>query len=437
LNVAERRCFVGDMHRRKSTNRHASGVDRLANEGFHLMAKPAGPACNLKCAYCFYREKRTFFPEEKSFRMSDDILETFIREYIDSRPGPSIVFEWQGGEPALAGLDFFRRALDLQKKYGAGRRIDNSLQTNGTLLDDEWCAFLKENNFLVGLSLDGPEAVHDAFRLDRAGRPTFGKAFNALRMMRKHGVEVNVLATVNRESAKHPLEVYRFFREQGVRFIQFIPVVEREADPKARRMGIPLAVPPSLAREEPSADVTCFSVEPKQYGEFLVSVFDEWIGHDVGEIFAMNFEWTLGAWAGAMPGMCHVSPECGQNLIVEHNGDVYSCDHYMYPAYRLGNILRDRLIDMVRSKRQIAFGAAKKAALPGCCRRCDFLFACRGGCPKHRFASTPDGEHGLNYLCSGFKQFYRHVDPSMKRMTELIYAGKPVKQIMEGARPGS
>jgi len=393
------------------------------------MAKPAGPACNLHCEYCFYREKGRFFPEDKIWRMSDDVLEAFTREYIESQPGPSVTFEWQGGEPALAGLDFFRRALDYQKKFNTGKRITNSFQTNGTILDEEWCAFLSRNNFLVGLSLDGPEAVHDACRVDQGGGPTFGRVLRSLRMMQEHGVEVNILAAVNSESSKHPLEVYRFFRQQGVRFIQFLPIVEREADPEAEKLGIPLAVPPSPSREEKSTNVTPWSVEPEQYGDFLVRIFDEWVRNDVGKVFVMNFEWTLGAWAGVGPGVCYLSLRCGQNLILEHNGDVFSCDHFMYPAYRIGNILESGLGDMILSEKQIAFGALKETALPAHCRRCDFLFACRGGCPKHRFAGSPDGDPGLNYLCPGFKKFYRYVDPFMKYMTGLIQRGLPVQKI--------
>jgi uncharacterized protein len=419
------------MDHNQNIHNQSAGLDHPLPAGFHLMAKPAGPACNLACDYCFYREKKIFFSEDQTFRMSDEILEAYTREYIKSQPGNTVVFEWQGGEPTLAGLDFFQRALILQKKYNVGKQISNSLQTNGTLIDDEWCTFLKKNNFLVGLSLDGPEAVHNAYRKDKNGHPTFNKVFNALKMMQEQGVEVNVLAAVNRKSGNHPLEIYRFLREADVRFIQFIPIVERNADPKARQLGIPLAVPPSITHVETSTAVTPWSVEPNQYGEFLIRIYDEWIAHDVGEIFVMNFEWTLGAWAGVRPGMCHISRRCGQNLIMEHNGDIYSCDHFMYPAFRLGNILEGGLVEMVNSPKQIAFGVAKETALPGYCRCCDVLFACRGGCPKHRFTATPDGEPGLNYLCPGFKDFFHHAQPSMEKMLALISQGNPVKKVME------
>lgn len=414
-----------------TVNQDILDSNNLVPEGFHVMAKPAGPACNLSCDYCFYREKEIFFPEDKSPRMSDEILEVYTREYIKSQPGTSVEFQWQGGEPTLAGLDFFQRALNFQKKYNGGKQISNALQTNGTLLDDEWCAFLKKNNFLVGLSLDGPEAVHNVHRKDKNKNPTFNKVFNALEMLHKHGVEVNVLATVNRESCKHPLQIYRFFRKANVRFLQFLPIVEREADPKYQELGIRLAVPPSITQVETHTARTSWSVEPYQFGQFLIRIYDEWIRCDVGEIFVMNFEWILGAWAGARPGMCHVSARCGNNLIMEHNGDIYSCDHFMYPDFCLGNVRERGLVEIVQSRKQVAFAAIKETVLPGYCRRCNFLFACRGGCPKHRFTVTPNGEPGLNYLCPGFKAFFHHVQPTMEQMLALISRGQPVKKIME------
>ena len=408
------------------------GLNGPPQQAFELMAKPAGPRCNLHCRYCFYLEKMSFFPES-DFLMSDKVLEAYTRKYIASQPGPSVVFAWQGGEPTLLGIDFFHRALDFQKKYGMGKEISNTLQTNGTLLDESWCDFLSKNNFLVGLSMDGPETVHDVYRLDRAGGSTHVTVLRSLRMMQKYGVEVNVLATVNIESSRRPLEVYRFFKEQGVQFIQFIPIVEREADSEAERLGLSLAGPPSLTQEEKAAAVMPRSVTPRDYGEFLRRIFEEWVRNDVGSIFVMNFEWALGAWADMPAGVCYLSPRCGLNLIIEHNGDIFSCDHFVYPAYRLGNILTDDLGEMVLSKTQIAFGASKETGLPGYCRECDVLFACRGGCPKHRFAKSPDGEPGLNYLCPGFKRFYHHVDPYMKHMVKLIRNGIPVKKIMEKA----
>lgn len=401
------------------------------SEPFYLMAKPGGPGCNLRCVYCFYREKKNYFPKTQIFRMSDEILEAYTRGYIESQPGPSVVFDWQGGEPSLLGIGFFERALDLQKKYGQGKHISNTLQTNGTILDEQWCEFLAKNKFLVGLSLDGPEVIHDACRVSMDGNPTSAQVLLALEMMQKYGVDVNVLATVNSKNSKHPLEVYRFFKQHNIRFIQFIPVVERQADTRAKSLGIPLAAPPSLTREEDNwTAMTPWSVEPEHYGEFLIRIFEEWIGNDVGRIFVMNFEWALGAWAGAGPGVCYLASRCGRNLILEHNGDIFSCDHFMYPAYRIGNILEGELNRIVNSEKQAAFGAAKETLLPGCCRRCEFLFACRGGCPKHRFTESSDGEPGLNYLCPGLKNFYGRIHPSMNRMVELIRQGSPVKNIM-------
>jgi uncharacterized protein len=418
------------MTKKTKTKTKPSGPVVRVPQGFHLMAKPAGPDCNLHCQYCFYLEKKTFFPRNKALRMSDEVLEAYTRLYIEAQPGPAVVFAWQGGEPTLPGIDFFRRALDLQRKYHLGKQISNTLQTNGTLIDDDWCVFLARSRFLVGLSLDGPEAIHDAYRVDQAGRPTFARVLGALKMMRKHGVEVNVIASVNRQSSMRPLEVYNFFKEQGVEFIQFLPIIEREADPEAQRLGLPLAVPPSLKQAETAMAVTPWTVEPEPYGEFLITIFDEWLKKDVGRIFVMNFEWSLGAWVGAPAGVCYLAPRCGLNPIIEHNGDVFSCDHFMYPAYRLGNILTDGLGNMIRSNRQMAFGASKETSLPGYCRKCDYLFACRGGCPKHRFTNTPDGEPGLNYLCPGLMKFYNHVNPHMKQMVNLIRQGLPVSGIV-------
>jgi uncharacterized protein len=410
-----------------------AGISPLAKEGFHLMAKPAGPSCNLHCTYCFYLEKQVFLRDKASSRMSDEVLEAYTRQYIQSQPGSLVTFEWQGGEPSLVGIEFFRRALELQKKYGLEKEIANSLQTNGTLLDDDWCEFLARNHFLVGLSLDGPEPVHDAYRVNREGKGTSDTVLKSLQRMQQQGVQVNVLVAVNNMNSTQPLEVYRFLRQHGVQFIQFIPIVERQADPEAKALGIRLALPPALNRADLSTAVTSWSVEPKQYGEFLIRIFDEWVSNDVGKVFVMNFEWTLAAWARVRPAVCYLAPRCGRNLIMESNGDIFSCDHFMYPAYRLGNILQDRLPDLVDSTQQLAFGTSKEAALPRDCRECDFLFVCRGGCPKHRFRKTPDGEPGLNYLCAGFKDFLQHGEPGMKRLVELIRRGIPAQKIMEAA----
>lgn len=393
-----------------------SNPDDAHRQGFVLMAKPAGPHCNLRCTYCFYCEKEALFTGGKSYRMADEVLEAYVREYVAAQPGPCVSFDWQGGEPTTVGIGFFRRAMELQKKYAGGKKVSNTLQTNGTLINDEWCEFLARNNFLVGLSLDGPKSVHDIYRVDREGRGSHSRVVKALEKMQRHGVEVNILATVNRANSTQPIEVYRFFKERGVRYIQFIPIVERVADQDAMALGLSLAVPPSPAIEKSSAEVTKWSVEPEQYGEFLVAIFKEWLQNDVGRIFVMNFEWTLAALAGVGPGVCYLAPRCGGNLILEHNGDIYSCDHFMYPAHLLGNILDGRLRQIALSDEQLIFGAKKETALSAHCRRCEALVACRGGCPKHRFATAPDGLWGLNYLCAGYLKFYRNAAPTMKQM---------------------
>ncbi|MBP7460250.1 MAG: anaerobic sulfatase maturase [Candidatus Delongbacteria bacterium] len=404
--------------------------DPIRSSGFHLMAKPVGPRCNLRCSYCFYGEKSVFFAQDYPPQMPDPVLETYIREYILSQSEPQVTFDWQGGEPTLAGLDFFRRVIRMQRNYSAGKRIHNTIQTNGLLIDDAWCEFLARNQFLVGLSLDGPEFVHDTYRVGIDHAPTCAAVVRAFSLLRQFKVEVNILATVNRASSCFPLEVYRFFRELGVQFIQFIPIVERHTDPSSDKTGLQLAGPPVLTRREPSLEVTPWSVEPEAYGEFMGAIFQEWVSRDVGRIYVMNFEWILAALSGIEGGVCHLAPRCGRNLILEHNGDVFACDHYMYPAYRLGNILHDNLRKMVDSRKQTTFGLSKETALPKRCRRCEFLTVCHGGCPKHRFITSSDGEPGLNYLCSGLRSFYGRVLPTMTQMAKMIQQGLPVDGIM-------
>ena len=394
---------------------------------FNLMAKPAGPRCNLCCDYCFYLEKEQLFPDRKNLRMMDEVLEAYTRQYIKATDAPEVVFAWQGGEPTLMGVEFFKKAVALQKQYGNGRRITNTLQTNGILLNDEWCSFLAENSFLVGLSLDGPSKIHDRFRKDRNGKSTFDRTMQALEMMKRHMIEFNVLACINRESAKRPREVYRFFKKNGIRFIQFIPVVERYMDQNDGKDGFRLTRPDY--REDFA--VAPWSVDPHAYGDFLIGVFDEWIRQDVGKVFIMNFEWTLASWMGTPQASCVHAARCGQALILEHNGDVYSCDHYMFPEYRIGNILTDDLAVMVVSEKQRAFGESKEKSLPDTCSHCEMLFACHGGCLKHRFAKSPEGEPGMNYLCPGAKRYFGHVEKTMNTMAELIKRGIPVSRIME------
>lgn len=399
--------------------------------GFHIMAKPIGPVCNLRCRYCFYLEKEALFPQDEDYRMSYEVLESYTRSYINSQPVPELTFAWQGGEPMLLGIDFFQRAVEAQARYAGDKRIINTIQTNGTLLTDDWCEFMARNRFLVGLSIDGPEDIHDHHRIDRAGKPTFQNVMRGLELLRKHRVEFNVLTCVTRESAKRPLDIYHFLKEHGVQYIQFIPIIERKPDSVADVLGLNLAGPPALDREDAQQAVMPWTVEPDAYGDFLIQIFDEWVRNDVGSVFIMIFEWALSSWMGTIPPACIFSPRCGRCVIIEHNGDLYSCDHYMYPSYRLGNILNDDLSRAINSPRQIAFGSAKEKTLPKYCHECKVLRACHGACPKHRFMMTPDGEPGLNYLCPSYKNFFMHIAPYLRWMARLIRSGEQASKIME------
>ncbi len=399
------------------------------SRSFHVMTKPIGPICNLDCKYCFYLEKEKLFPMNENFKMSDEVLENYIRQYIESQPGPEINFAWQGGEPTLLGVGFFRKVIELQRTYAEGRSVANAFQTNGTLLDDEWCEFLNENGFLVGLSLDGPERLHDAYRVDKKQRPTFALVMRGLELLHKHKVEFNTLTVVNRLNSRYPLKVYNFLKEIGSGFIQFIPLVERKADAEAKLMGLDLATPPALNRGTDSR-VTSWSVLAPQYGEFLCSIFDQWVRHDVGDVFVQLFDVALGNWMGLGPGLCVFGETCGGAMALEHNGDLYSCDHYVYPKYKLGNILNQNLGDMAASSAQQSFGNAKRDSLPKYCLDCEVRFACHGECPKHRFIQTPQGETGLNYLCAAYKRFFTHIDPYMQSMAALSNSGRAPAEIM-------
>lgn len=398
---------------------------------FHVMTKPIGPLCNLDCKYCFYLEKEKLFPTNENFKMSDEVLETYVRQYIDSQNVPEVSFAWQGGEPTLLGVEFFRKVVALQKKYSNGKRIQNALQTNGTLLDDEWGEFLSSNGFLVGLSVDGPAKLHNAYRVDKKGRATYDEVLRGLRLLKKHGVDFNTLTVVNRANARHPLDVYRFLRDIGSGFIQFIPLVERLADVEATKLGLDLALPPQADEEgDRRMPVTDWSVEPKQYGEFLCAIFDEWVRRDVGRTYVQLFDVTIGNWMGQGGGLCVFSENCGTALAMEHNGDVYSCDHYVYPRYKLGNILNASLGELVSSDFQRRFGRDKSTTLPRYCRECEVRHLCHGECPKHRFIRTPEGEPGLNYLCRAYKMFFQHSAPAMQRMAELLRVGRAPAEIM-------
>ncbi|WP_411679101.1 anaerobic sulfatase maturase [Clostridium thailandense] len=403
----------------------------MIGKGFHILTKPIGPVCNLDCRYCFYTEKKALYPEKKDFRMSDEVLEAFIHKYISSQQIPEIQFVWQGGEPTLIGLDFFHKVVSLQEKYAGSKRIINSLQTNGTLIDEQWCKFLKENNFLVGLSLDGPENVHDLYRVDINGNPTLSKVINTIALLKKYEIPYNVLVCVTRESSKQPLKVYKFLKELRVQYIQFTPIVERIPDDRAIQTGLKYATPHANNEEGQQALVTDFSVEPGAYGNFLIKIFDEWVKNDVGSIYVMNFEWALEAWLGLPSTVCIFSKQCGKALAIEHNGDIYSCDHYVYPEYYLGNILTGNPKEMLELSKQKSFGQSKQNSLPQVCRECEVGFACNGECPRHRFVRTYDNEPGLSYLCQDYKKFFRHIHKYMKVMVQLIENNLPVSKVMD------
>lgn len=395
-------------------------------EAFHVMAKPAGPICNLDCQYCFYLEKSDLFPQGTRFQMSDDILEAYIKQQFEAQEGSEVIFTWQGGEPTLMGLDFFRKVIALQKKFSQGRTARNAIQTNGVLLDDDWGNFLHGENFLVGLSIDGPEDIHNMYRTDRTGKPTFDRVMRGLDVLKNRNVEFNTLSVVHRESARRPLEIYNFLKETGSQYLQFIPLVDRATGIKNQPGG----------RTEIST-VTEASVIPEDYGNFLISIFDTWVRVDVGSTFVQLFDVALGQWMGMPSGLCLFSESCGDAVALEHNGDVYSCDHFVSPSYKLGNLLNQSLGDLVRSDSQRAFGRAKADTLPGYCLRCPVKFACHGECPKNRFTLTPDGDPGLNYLCAAYRMFFTHINPFMRGMAWLALNGRSPAEIMDPALTGS
>jgi uncharacterized protein len=403
-------------------------------QGIHVVAKPIGPACNLKCEYCFYLEKQALFGPGEQYRMSDDALSAFITNYVTSQPTPVVEFVWQGGEPTLLGIDFFKRVIELQKPFVKRKTITNSLQTNGTLLTAEWCQFLKKNHFMVGISLDGPKEIHDRYRRDRKGNGTFDQVMRGLNLLQKHEVEYNVLACVTKETAKSPLDVYRFFRNEGVEFIQFTPVVERLSDVHSAPSGLRLVGPAALDKKDQQGHVTLWSVIPEEYGDFLIAVYEEWVRHDVGTIFVMNFEWVLTAWIGNPSPVCIHAKQCGRSVVIEHNGDVYACDHCVYPQHMLGNIKTDKLLNMVEKSLGSGFGVSKEIALPRWCKECEVLAACQGGCPKHRFETTYYDEPGLHYLCTGYKKFFLHIRKYLRAMATLLENGLPASRVMEAIK---
>lgn len=394
----------------------------------YVMTKPVGAVCNLACAYCYYLEKANLYKDTSKHVMSDELLEKFIREYIGSQTMHEVLFTWHGGETLMRPLSFYRKVVELQRQYAGGHAIDNCIQTNGTLLTDEWCEFFKENNWLVGISIDGPQEFHDEYRKNRSGRPSFAKVMQGIRLLNKHGVEWNAMAVVNDYNADYPLEFYHFFKEIGCRYIQFAPIVERLSKHEdGRYLATPL---------QPGEQLADFSVSPEQWGNFLCTLFDEWVRNDVGQIFIQLFDSTLANWVGEQPGVCSMAKTCGHAGVMEFNGDVYACDHYVFPEFKLGNIYQQTLVEMMYSERQMEFGQMKQKSLPSQCRACEFLFACNGECPKNRFATTASGEPGLNYLCKGYHRFFKYVAPYMDYMKKELLAERAPANIMEAIRRG-
>ena len=389
----------------------------------YVMLKPAGAHCNLACKYCYYLEKSHLYQNSLRHLMSDEMLEQFTREYIEAQTMPQVLFTWHGGEPLMRSIDFYKKALALQKKYAHGKQIDNVIQTNGTLLTDEWCEFFAKNHWLVGISIDGPQEYHDHYRVTPAGKPSWEKVMQGISLLKKHRVEWNAMAVVNAYNAEHPLEFYHFFRDNGCQYLQFTPIVERLTEHEDGRTLASLAD----NREIPLADA---SVTPEQWGNFLCTIFDDWVRHDVGKTFVEIFDCTLANWMGVLPGICAYSKECGHAGVMEHNGDVYSCDHFVFPEYKLGNIRDQSLIDMLYGEKQQAFSRLKHISLPRQCKECDMEFACHGECPKNRFEKDKYGEPGLNYLCQGYYQYYSHVAPYMDFMKRELLAQRPPANIM-------
>lgn len=401
--------------------------DNIANpfaKPLYVMLKPAGAHCNLACKYCYYLEKNKLYPTAQRHLMSDEMLEQFTREYIEAQTMNQVLFTWHGGEPLLRSIDFYRKALSLQQKYAGGRRIDNVIQTNGTLLTDEWCEFFAQNHWLVGISIDGPQPDHDHYRLTAAGKPSWKKVMQGIKLLKKHGVEWNAMAVVNAYNANHPLEFYRFFKENGCQFLQFTPIVERLTRHEDGRTLASLADKDEISLSEAS-------VTPEQWGYFLCAIFDEWVRKDVGKIFVEIFDCTLANWMGISPGICAYSKECGHAGVMEHNGDVYSCDHFVFPEYKLGNIRDHSLIDMLYGEQQQEFSRLKHSSLPRQCKECDMEFACHEECPKNRFMKDKYGDSGLNYLCPGYYHYYQHVAPYMDYMKQELMSQRPPSNIMK------
>jgi uncharacterized protein len=408
---------------------------RNAPPAFHVLIKPTGAICNLDCKYCFFLSKEMLYPGSR-FQMAEDLLATYLKQLLESHRAPDVDVAWQGGEPTLIGLDFFKRSVELVNQLKRpGQKVQYTIQTNGTLLDDKWCAFFKQNNFLVGLSVDGPKDLHDIYRVNKGGAGSFDHVMRGLDFLKKHKVDFNILCTVHAGNQHRPLDIYRFFRDAlGAQFIQFIPIIERTNPSMLPVANIGWSERPGGGRPlytNAGNLVTERSVDAQSYGSFLIAVFDEWVKTDVGKIYVQHFDSALSNWFGSPGAVCIFSETCGQAVALEHNGDLYSCDHFVEPKYKLGNIYETHLIQLLASPRQIKFGQDKRATLPRYCQECEVRFACHGECPKNRFIKTPDGEDGLNYLCTAYKAFFHHIDTTMRIMVQLLRRGRFADEIMQ------
>ena len=400
------------------------------SHGCHVMAKPSGSVCNIDCEYCFYLEKDMLYPErQNNWRMSEKTLETYIKQQIAAQPSDKVQFAWQGGEPTLLGIEFYQKAVEFCEKYGKGKQIFHAFQTNGILINDKWCQFFKRNNFLIGISIDGPEKLHDYYRVTRNGKGTHHKVVNAIELLKKHNVEFNTLTVVNAENVKHPLQVYNYLKSTGSTFLQFIPLVERDSSYQNAEQQF-LASP-----DQPFGKVTKWSVNPKEYGDFLSTIYDYWIRNDIGKTFVQMFDTTLSSWVGQPASVCIFSKQCGHAFALEANGDLYQCDHYVYPEYKLGNIHKNSIAAMNNSNEARQFGFDKSETLNAKCRDCRYLFACNGGCPKHRFERGPSGKSDHNYLCEGYFTFFKHAEKSMTMMSELIRHGRHAAEVQQFLPP--
>lgn len=415
------------MAKRKQSLKFTDALKTSAPTAFSTMVKPIGSLCNMDCHYCYYLDKENIYGKKEP-KMSDDMLEEYIKQYIEANEVPVVSFAWHGGEPLLTGIDYYRKAVEFQNKYKGDKRVENTLQTNGTLVNSEWCDFWRENDFLIGVSIDGPKSIHDSFRLDKGGRPTFDRVVESIALMAKHSVQYNTLSTINSLSEGRGSEVYRFLKSIGSRYMQFLPVVEYVTQPEgSRRVNI---VTPNTE----GSHLAEWSVSSRGFGQFMNDVFDLWVLNDVGRYYVQLFDVSLAQWVGAQPGLCAFTETCGDALVVEHNGDVFSCDHFVYPEYKVGNITESHLADMIKSQKQFAFGINKRNTLPSECLRCKYYFACRGECPKHRFDTSERGEKGMNALCAGYKSFFTHIDPYMKFMSERLAQKQPPAMVMQWAR---